>query len=297
VVGVSGVSGWIGRHEALLRLARCQLFFIGGAPRSGTTWLQQLLDSHPEVSCRGEGFFQQHLAEPLDELIAARRGAIEAKNRVFRHTGGYALPADEDGDTLLGTGILLALDRQRDGKKCRAIGEKTPENVFLFPRLKRLFPTSKFIGIARDPRDVLVSAWHFFQAASAGDDLAAKTTFVRSACPQIAEGCRAMLSLCDRYPTDCRIVTYETMHTDTRAVAGQLFRFLGVSDSPEIVSACVACTSFAALAQGRQAGQAKQGAFLRKGVVGDWSGAFNSDQEALITRELGWTYPVFGWRV
>jgi hypothetical protein len=291
------LSGWIRRQEDLLRLARIQLFFVGGAPRSGTTWLQQLLDSHPEVSCRGEGFFQQELAEPIDRLMAARLDMIEAKNRLFQHTGGYALPADEDGDMLLGTGILLALDRQRNGKDCRAIGEKTPENVFLFPRLKRLFPTSKFIGIARDPRDVIASAWHFFQAATTGDDVAAKTAFVRNACPEIAAGCRAMLSLRDRYPTDCMIVTYETMHADTAAVAGQLFRFLGVSDSPEILSACVARTSFAVLAQGRQAGQAKPGAFLRKGVVGDWRNTISLDQEALITDELGWTYSAFGWRV
>jgi len=109
---------------------------------------------------------------------------------------------------LLATGILLALDRQRNGKPCRAIGEKTPENVFLFPRLKRLFPAARFIGIVRDPRDILASAWHIFQKAAPGDDeAAAKARFVREACPQLDAGMRAMLALRTRYGEDCRIVT------------------------------------------------------------------------------------------
>ncbi len=30
-----------------------RLFFICGALKSGTTWLQLMLDAHPEIACRG----------------------------------------------------------------------------------------------------------------------------------------------------------------------------------------------------------------------------------------------------
>jgi hypothetical protein len=73
---------WAAQEQEILRLAGCQLFFVGGAPRSGTTWLRLLLDSHPEVCCRGEGLFQKHLADPLDSLVAKRREALAAKNAV-----------------------------------------------------------------------------------------------------------------------------------------------------------------------------------------------------------------------
>lgn len=33
------------------------VFFLVGAPKSGTGWLMKLLDAHPEVFCRGEGRF------------------------------------------------------------------------------------------------------------------------------------------------------------------------------------------------------------------------------------------------
>ena len=32
-------------------------FFVLGVPKSGTTWVQKALDSHPQLLCRGEGKF------------------------------------------------------------------------------------------------------------------------------------------------------------------------------------------------------------------------------------------------
>src|ERR1700722_16804848 len=162
---------WDERQGEIARLAQRQLFFIGGAPRSGTTWLQQILDCHPDVSCGGEGLFFKQLAAPMDSLMAERSRALKAKNiGIFRHNSGYPLPEADDTEFLLRTAILLALRQQTAGKACRAVGEKTPENVFFFPRLKRLFPGAKLICIARDPRDVLTSAWHFFHKQAVGQD-------------------------------------------------------------------------------------------------------------------------------
>jgi hypothetical protein len=122
------LASWFEHPDKLLRLARRQLFFVGGAPRSGTTWLQSLLDSHPEISCRGEGLLMKQLAEPLDIMMAARHHALAAKNTsVFRHAEGYKVPEPDDVELLLGTAVLAALERQCAGKPCRAVGEKTPE--------------------------------------------------------------------------------------------------------------------------------------------------------------------------
>lgn len=121
---------WIERQERLRRLATCQLFFVGGAPRSGTTWLQQLLDAHLEVSCRGEDLFARRIADPLDALTASWRAAVAGKNGgLSGHSGGYPEPTGAEADHLLGTAVLLAPDRQREGRECHAVGEKTPENV------------------------------------------------------------------------------------------------------------------------------------------------------------------------
>jgi hypothetical protein len=290
------LPAWTERAERLLALSHRQLFFIGGAPRSGTTWLQYLLDAHPEICCAGEGLFRKELAEPMDKLILARGAALEAKNQnVFRHSAGYPLPDAGDTEALVATGILLALERQCGGKHYRAIGEKTPENVFFFPALKRMFPDAKFVGIARDPRDLLSSAWHFFRKPEAGDDTARKTDFIQSALPSLQQGARAMLELRRNSPTDCMLVTYERMLSDTAMTAAALYRFLGVSDDNAIVEGCVARTSFAALTQGRPVGTVEEGSFFRKGVVGDWRATLTAEMGETIVRELGWCFPEFGW--
>jgi hypothetical protein len=85
-------------------------------------------------------------------------GLTEKNETLFRDTGGFALPQAADGDLLFGAAVLLALRRQGIAPGIQAVGEKTPENVFLFPRLKRIFPRARFVGVVRDPRDVLAAA-------------------------------------------------------------------------------------------------------------------------------------------
>jgi Sulfotransferase family len=290
------LPNWTERQQEIARLAERQLFFIGGAPRSGTTWLQHILDCHPDVSCRGEGLFLKHLAAPLDSLMAQRCRELEAKNiTIFQHSGGYPLPAADDTEFLLRTAILLALRRQNAGKACLAIGEKTPENVFFFPRLKALFPGAKLICIARDPRDVLTSAWHFFQKTAEQDDIAAKMAFIQIALPSLAEGARSMIALAERYCADCMIVTYEALRETPEPIVAKLFRFLAVSARDEIVADCIKKTSFASLTGGRAAGVEHRGAFFRRGVIGDWASTLTPEMNEMILKELGWMFPYFRW--
>lgn len=289
---------WIEHHEDLAALARKQLFFVGGAPRSGTTWVQQILDCHPEVACAGEGLFQKHLAEPLAALMREREAALAAKNAgLFHHTGGFPLPMPQHQELLLGTAVLLALRQVSAGRPCRAVGEKTPENVFFFPLLKRLFPGAKCIAVARDPRDVLTSAWHFFHRAEPGEDeTAAKFAFIRLALPSLNQGARAMLDLAAQFPADVMTITYEQLCRAPERMVGGLFRFLGVSDALPVVADCLAQTAFAVQTGGRPAGTGLPGAFLRKGVSGDWNSTLTPAMSELILSVLGWTFPHFGWQ-
>src|SRR5581483_6350986 len=75
------IPQWESNTERQLgALSERQVFFVGGAPRSGTTWLQQLLDSHPQISCRGEGLFWRTFGEPLDGVIARRRETLACQS-------------------------------------------------------------------------------------------------------------------------------------------------------------------------------------------------------------------------
>ena len=273
-------------------------FELGGAPRSGTTWLQQMLNAHPEVSCRGEALLQKHLGDPLEAMMAARAKSLTTKNTtLFQHTGGYPLPVPGDIEHLFGTGVLLALLRQGVEQNCRAIGEKTPENVFYFARLKKLFPQAKFIGIARDPRDVLASAWHFFNKDTpAADAATAKLDFIRNALPSLHQGAVAMLNLSKEFPTDYAMVTYEALLEIPETALSRLFEFLDVSSDPQTVVDCLAQTSFTAQTGGRHAGIAQNGTFLRNGRAGDWQSVLTAEMNDMVIEKLGWMFPHFGWQ-
>jgi hypothetical protein len=163
--------------------------------------------------------------------------------------------------------------------------------------MKRLFPTAKFIGIARDPRDVLASAWHFFHKPQQGqDEVAAKIAFISSAVPSLDNGARAILAMTEQSPADCMYVTYERMREAPADHAARLFRFLDVDNNAAIVADCVARTSFAAQSGGRDPGVVQEGSFYRRGEVGDWRTTFTPEMNQLVLRSLGWMYPRFGWQ-
>ena len=285
---------WASRHAELARLLERQLFFVDGQPRSGTTWLQQMLDAHPEVSCRGEAQFRDHCAVPLDRAMRQRYAALHERNTtIFAHTGGYPLPDPGDTQFLLGTAILSAFRQQAAGGSVRAIGEKTPGNIFFFPQLRALFPDARLIGIVRDPRDVIASNWHRFQDRPGATE-ADRIAFIRQVLPLAVQWMQAMLAARERYPDHFRLVSYETLHRAPEPALAALFRFLGVSDDAAIVADCVARTSFAVLA-GRPAGVARNGAFFRHGLPGDWPNTLTPEMNDMVLRALGWSFPHFGW--
>ncbi|CAI9120068.1 sulfotransferase family protein [Brytella acorum] len=291
------------RLAALGDLARRQLFFVGGAPRSGTTWIQHLIDGHPEASCMGEGLFWQQILHPLTAMSQKRVEALKEKNvNLFAHTGGYPLPTEDDVDAMLATGILMALQRQLStrpdgGASCRAIGEKTPENIFLFPRLKRQFPNAKLIVISRDPRDVLASSWHMFvQRHQPDEDLSARMEgFIRHSLEPMDKGARTLFSLQEQDPSSCLSITYEGLHANTVDVLADVFGFLALPSTTEIVAGCIERSAFSRLSGGRARGMEAKQAFLRKGMVGDWRATIPEAMNAIILERLGWMFPRFGW--
>lgn len=291
------MKSWAEINATLRNIADRQIFFVGGAPRSGTTWLQQIIDSHPDASCKGEGLFSKDLFPLTESIIAQRAKALQAKNeRLFQHTGGYPLPLAEDGDHLAATAILLALRQQAGGRDYRAYGEKTPENVFMFAKFRQLFPKAKFIAIARDPRDVLTSAWYFFRNPQPGQqDVGEMLAFLHSALPSLSEGARVVQSFGQQHAEALRVVTYERLRQAPAPAVAEIFRFLGLAADEDIVADCLERTSFVKASGGRPPGVAQNGAFVRNGMVGDWRTTLTPEMNDLILRELGWMFPYFGW--
>jgi hypothetical protein len=123
-----------------------KLIIVGGSPRSGTTLIQNILDSHPDIY-GGPEFGQ------LPAIIKLRRSMHEHINAGL--ISDYL--SIEEADQGLRKLILdwFSLTAARKGVK--TISEKTPENALYLNELLELIPPAIGIHVVRDPRAILAS--------------------------------------------------------------------------------------------------------------------------------------------
>jgi tetratricopeptide (TPR) repeat protein len=194
-----------------------RLTLLCGHPRSGTTLLEQVLDSHPDmVSAEETNIFHDHAypllsrnAPPEADILSVLESASidrlrEARRNYFRCVESFL--GQPVGDRLL-------LD-------------KNPILTFLIAPFLRIFPETKFLVALRDPRDVVLSCFMqplplnqsaaaFLTLSGAVEDYAALMTMYQALAPQLQN---------DRLE-----VRYEDMVNDLPSVARRALDFLAVT--------------------------------------------------------------------
>ena len=207
------LSNWFAAGSQLQPPHRIAL--LAGHPRSGTTLLEQVLDSHPEIISAEETEIFKHDAyiplmqgQPDDTamftaLATATPGALQqARQNYFR-------------------AMALSLGQPIGG---RLLIDKNPTYTFLIPALIRIFPEMKFIIALRDPRDVVLSC--FMQNLPIN---------------QVGAACLTLAGTVEEYTTLMGIwqaikprmqnpyqeVRYEDMVADLESVARKTLEFLG----------------------------------------------------------------------
>lgn len=120
---------------------------IGGCPRSGTTLLRLILDSHRNIACGPEMKIAPRLADTMMQTWRLFGKDLEQN---------YGLTLQNFARTYGGQyTALLEPYRKKSGKP--RIAEKTPQNVLSFPELSLMLPASPFVHVIRDGRDVAAS--------------------------------------------------------------------------------------------------------------------------------------------
>ena len=207
--------------------------FVGGCPRSGTTLLRTMLNSHPGLAIPHEtrilvGGYRRRaqwgdLADPENRQLVAR-WVVERKESRYRQL-------TEDADALfdrmatapptLGS-VLSAgfrLYAERHGKE--RWGDKRPSLVLNLDAVFAMFPDAQYVNVVRDPRAVVASirkvgrrhGWGAHGIPGGTD------TWERSA--------RAADAWRRRLPVDQFLeIQYEHLVTDTATVLARLVDFL-----------------------------------------------------------------------
>ncbi|HEY0836942.1 MAG TPA: sulfotransferase, partial [Azospirillum sp.] len=136
-----------------------EIFFVVGAPQSGGTRVQRMLDGHPEIRCAGEGHFTDWFGPPLKDLLGDYNDRLAANNDALYHGAGhYTGYTTGDFRYLLKTAMGLAWSKLDLPPGKRLLGEKTPILTQRLDFLEILFPAAKVLHVVRDGREAAASA-------------------------------------------------------------------------------------------------------------------------------------------
>ncbi|MGD2056517.1 MAG: tetratricopeptide repeat protein [Gammaproteobacteria bacterium] len=192
--------------------------FIVGFPRSGTSLLEQILDSHAQIAAAGELTYIRELSQATGDAIIGSR-----------LTYPYNLL---DPDAPLDAGKLVRLrDFYLDSVRAlniadpetRWITDKMPHNAIHLGLISLLFPEAPIIHISRHPLDSCLSAYFSnFNSAHRYTSSLADT----------ARHYRLVMEMLDHYRTTTPGIRYLEIHyeqliEDQETVVRQVLEFIG----------------------------------------------------------------------
>jgi hypothetical protein len=130
-----------------------KIVFIIGCPRSGTTYLQKLLATHPKVHTGWESYVFAWYLGPLLRNWREKEHTDAAPGEM-RRVGLHSYIRDRDLHQFAKEFIKVVIGNIPNGD---VFLEKTPEHTLWIREIVDLLPDARFINIIRDGRDVVAS--------------------------------------------------------------------------------------------------------------------------------------------
>ena len=192
-----------------------RLALLCGHPRSGTTLLEQVLDSHPDIISAEETpiFFETYLglkqgfpdsAQMLSVLESASPEVLrQARENYFR--------------------CMELFQGNPPGQ--RLLIDKNPSLTTLVPAVIRVLPETKFLVALRDPRDVCLS---FFMQPLPLNLSSASYLSLGGTVEEYASLMGIWRAMAPRMRNPWIEVRYEDMVNDLESVSRRVLEFLGV---------------------------------------------------------------------
>lgn len=193
-----------------------RLAVLCGHPRSGTTLLEQVLDSHPEiVSAEETHILHDEAYLPLTRDFAPDTPLVSVLN-------ASASVALREARKRYMRCMELFLGKNLQGN---LLVDKNPALNVLIPAILRIFPEAKLLVALRDPRDVCLSC--FMQPLPINPVSSAYLTIERTA-RQYASVAGLWRSLLPQLNGQYMEVRYESLVKDLPAVSREVLSFLKV---------------------------------------------------------------------
>lgn len=184
--------------------------FVTGMPRSGTTLVAQILNTHPEIENLGERLDLQTVISQWANRAGKQGDLLESLDQMER-----------DVWARMGEAYLARLPEP--GATARHVVDKMPFNVNLVGFLHLMFPEAAVIICRRDLMDVGVSCFSTCFAETA-------FSYDLYELGQFAGMCDAVASFWQhRWPDHVHVVDYEDLVSGPEAVVRGMFDRVGVA--------------------------------------------------------------------
>lgn len=193
-----------------------RLAILTSHPRSGTTLLEQVLDSHPQAISADE-------LQVMAEMVYVPLGRNAAANEAVTMALDRATPAELNS---LRQSYLSAMEGAlREPLADRMLLDKNPELTMLLPVIARVFPEMKIIFAIRDPRDVVLSC---FMQRLPLNAVSVHYLTLKSTAEKYATTMNAWLKLRPMLQNDWIEVRYEDTVADLEGQARRVLDFLNL---------------------------------------------------------------------
>lgn len=211
------VDGWLGAFQPKLPTASPQqggeVIFLVGMPRSGSTLVEQILASHPQVEGSGERFDLQIV---LNEETRRRDMPLAA----------WAPQASAEDWTRLGLRYLELTARSRE--KRPKFTDKALSNWRYIGAIRAMLPAAKIVVCQRDPVETCFSCYRQLFSADGHPysyDIGELTAFWR-------DFDRACAQWQAQHPDHVYELVYEDLVRDQEAQTRALLAFCGLDFDP-----------------------------------------------------------------
>jgi Flp pilus assembly protein TadD len=200
-----------------------RLAVLCGHPRSGTTLLEQVLDSHPDIVSAEE----THILHD-EAYLPLSRGFSETTSvlQVLEAAAPSQLRQSRDNYFRF-TGLFLGKPIEE-----KLLIDKNPALNVLIPAVVRIFPEAKFLVALRDPRDVCLSC---FMQHLPLNPVSSAYLSLEGTVTQYASVMGFWQAMLPRMRNPSIEVRYEELVTDLPAAARRVLDILGVSWDPTVL--------------------------------------------------------------
>lgn len=202
-----------------------KLIIVGGAPRSGTTLLQNMLAAHPSVLGGPEALHLQDILEVRKRML----GSL-AKGWLDFYCDRQTI------DACFRWTVLELLTPIEGMQGRRYLSEKTPENVLVFADLAELLPEARFVHIVRDPRGVVNSLLKVGRRArQKGLKPAPQAASLQGAIAHTRKCVTAGFAAAAKTPQRIHTLVYEKLVSAPERETRALCAFLGMEWSEQMI--------------------------------------------------------------